>query len=301
MRRLVLLLMIVFSILNLTAQESFTGTIDHDGRERTFRLYLPSAYNEEGDPLPLVIALHPSGGGASGMARITGFDTIAEREGFIVMYPEGPFGYWDYGYGTPQWQYIDDALDDPGFLDRLIDATLENLNVDESRLYVAGYSNGARMALRLACDAADRISAVAAVSATISTEIIDACPEDSRVSIIYMHGREDEITPWTGKPLFINNMQISIARSAPETVTFWTTQNNCDEDTVEVDDTGEPRIQRFNDCDDGRQVAFYGFENGRHEWFARDDFNASEVIWQFFSQNPRSPEDAPESDSDSDD
>jgi len=71
-------------------------TLTHDGLERTYRLYVPGSYDGS-TPVPLVIALHPSGGDGAIMAGITGFDNLAEGESFIVAYPEGPYQYWDYG------------------------------------------------------------------------------------------------------------------------------------------------------------------------------------------------------------
>src|SRR5262245_45022291 len=79
------------------------GVFVHEDLERTFRLYLPENYDDS-EALPLIVALHPAGGNGDIMARITGFDEFAERDGAIVVYPEGPFGYWDYGAGLPGWE-----------------------------------------------------------------------------------------------------------------------------------------------------------------------------------------------------
>lgn len=297
MRRFILLLTTLFVLSSPSAaQDSLRGSIEYDGVERTFSLYLPSAYDHEnGDPLPLLIALHPSGGRAATMAVITGFNAIAEREGFIVLYPEGPGGYWDYGAGTPEWESVTDQRDDPGFLMFLINAMLEEMNVDSQRVYVAGYSNGARMAFRLACGMGDQLAGVAAVSATISDEVTADC--EHQTAIFYAHGTADAVTPWDGKPLYIGSTQISNALSAPDTVAFWVEQNGCESEPVELIPHTEDQIvgtERY--CSDAHEVLFHPIHDGLHEWFTLDDFDISEAIWAFFESRslPPAAESTPE-------
>ncbi len=293
----VLGVLMIFTAVN--GQDTRRGMLVYDDMEREFDVFLPSIYRDDGDPLPMVMVFHGAGGSATSMAQLTGFNDIAEREGFIVVYPVGPLGYWDYGAGTTEWENVPDVRDDPGFLAFLLPALQDTLNIDPDRIYATGYSNGARMAFRLGCDLSDRIVAIAAVSATISDEVTDNCPEDGRVSVLYMHGTGDTVTPWEGKPLFIEGRRISTALSAPDTVTFWATQNGCDPATVtQIDATRDNLIgiTHYTDCDDGREVRFHPVHNGSHSWFRLDgaEFDASEVIWEFFSNNARlSVEDTP--------
>src|SRR5687768_9005837 len=193
------------------------GFVTHERRERAYYVFTPVGYDETSQ-LPLLIALHPSGtSGAAGMASLTGFNEIAERENFIVVYPIGPNGYWDYGAGLPQWASVNDALDDPGYLSKVLDEVTAEYAVDPQRIYAAGFSNGARMAFRLACDHANRLAGIAAVAATISDEVTSACPTENHVSVLFMHGTGDRVIPWEGKSLHIGDLFISTALSAPET------------------------------------------------------------------------------------
>lgn len=277
------------------ADETLRGTIEYDDMQRTFTLFLPSAYDENDAPLPLSIALHPSGSRAATMAAITGFNTIAEREGFVVLYPEGPGGYWDYGAGTSQWETVTDQRDDPGFLAFLINTVIEEMNVDPQRVYVAGFSNGARMAFRLACDMGGQLAGVAAVSATISDEVTAQC--EHQTSIFYAHGTADAVTPWDGKPLYIGATQISTALSAPETIAFWVAQNGCDPEAIEhIPHTEDQIIGAERYCGNAYEVLFHPVYDGGHEWFTLDDFDISEAIWTFFASKilPLSAESTPE-------
>ena len=270
------------------------GFVTHDRRERAYYVYTPTGY-EVLTPLPLLIALHPSStSGAAGMASLTGFNEIAERENFITVYPIGPNGYWDYGAGLPQWDGVGDALDDPGYLTKVLDEVTADYAIDTQRIYAAGFSNGARMAFRLACDHADRLAGIAAVAATISDEVTTACSTENHVSVFFMHGTGDRVIPWEGKPLHIGDLFISTALSAPETAHFWAELNGCSmEPTIEQlpdsapDDRLSIRRDVYSDCADATEVAFYRMVNGGHWWFQTPDFNVSEVIWSFFEAHPR--------------
>jgi polyhydroxybutyrate depolymerase len=285
-----LLIGIVLSVVLLIAgsvtAQSFT--ITHGDLERTYDLFVPSTYDPE-RPLPLLIALHPSGGDAESMAQITGFNEIAEREGFIVLYPEGPYGYWDYGWNLREWSDVEDMLDDPGYVSAAIDEVMTSYSVDTEEVYAVGYSNGARMAFRLGCDLAGKITAIAAVSATISDDITGACPPENHVSVFYMHGTEDTVTPWDGKPLYLNGEVIANAFSAFETMSFWATQNECTAEPVlaqkqdpNPDDGKSIQVALFRQCADGTKVVFYALTGGGHEWPINDQINTGEMIWDFF-------------------
>jgi polyhydroxybutyrate depolymerase len=270
------------------------GFVTHERRERAYYVHTPMGYDET-SPLPLLIALHPSGtSGAAGMASLTGFNEIAERDNFIVVYPIGPNGYWDYGAGSPQWAGVDDALDDPGYLSKVLDEVTAEYAVDPQRIYAAGFSNGARMAFRLACDRPDILAGIAAVAATISDDVTSACPTENHVSILFMHGTGDRVIPWEGKRLHIGDLFISTALSAPETARFWAELNDCSmEPTIELlpdsnpDDRLSIRRDLYSECADATEVAFYRMVNGGHWWFQTPDFNVSEVIWSFFEAHPR--------------
>lgn len=290
-RRLFLpLLAAVFILVNLALAEDSTETILHDDLERTYNLYVPESY-DAADAVPLVVALHPAGGGAAGMASLTGLNALAETENFIVAYPEGPYGYWDYGADLPEWAAVEGVLDDPGFVTAMIDELMATYNIDAARVYAVGYSNGARMAYRMACDLPDVIAAIGTVAATISDDITDACSEGGHVSVIYLHGDMDTVIPTFGKPLHMpDGSFIANALSTRQTARFWAGQNDCSTEPVvsEVFDEA-PLVQEifYADCEAGTEVAFYGFESGGHSWTQDARVDTLQLIWDFFLAHPR--------------
>jgi polyhydroxybutyrate depolymerase len=275
--------------------------IDVDGVMRTYGLFLPSSY-EESIPLPLVLAFHPAGGDAASFAFRTGFNELAERDQVIVVYPEGPQGYWDYGVGLPGWETMGPLNDDVGFVEALLDYLVGHYAVDEDQIYAVGHSNGARMVHRVGCEFADRLAGIAAVSGTISTEVTEACPNEARLSVLYMQGTEDETIPWEGKPLRDDSGStiISYALSAPDTIEFWADKNGCDTDEPTITDSedlnagDEITVRRvsFNGCEDDQQVVFYVVLGGGHGWLGgRQNLtpsnympsgNATDFVWEFF-------------------
>ncbi|MBK9125320.1 MAG: hypothetical protein IPM16_19655 [Chloroflexi bacterium] len=269
----------------------------HDGMTRRAPLFVPSVLS---DPAPLVVALHPAGTSPEQMAIITGFAQLASQSGWLVVFPEGPNGYWDYGAGTPEWEVLDDVRDDPGYLAALIESIAEVYTVDRSRIYAVGFSNGARMAYRLACDL--QLAGAAMVAASISDEVTAICSEDV-VSIFMLHGTEDTITPFDGKDLYVGDLRISHALSIPETAQFFGRRNGCanpERELVFTSNTARVEINRvrYPDCTDGATVDAYVVVGGGHVWAPAAGFETSVLIWEFLAAHARP---VPEADDESGD
>jgi len=99
------------------------------------------------------------------------FNTLADREGFIVVYPDALGRHWNDGRGLRRYFSQREGVDDVGFIAALIDHFLRELNVDRKRIYVAGMSNGAMMCFRLACELSERVAVVAAVAGAMPSRV----------------------------------------------------------------------------------------------------------------------------------
>jgi poly(3-hydroxybutyrate) depolymerase len=145
-------LLICLSCLIACGQDAFAEmqarTVTHDGKERTYHLTAPKT--SPGEKLPLVIALHFYPGGGRAMAGLTGFSALAEREGFLVAYPEGLNG----GFNALM---CCGAEDDVGFVRALIEDIGKTYAVDADRTYATGISNGGDLTYRLAAELARRV------------------------------------------------------------------------------------------------------------------------------------------------
>ncbi len=275
------------------------GSLSWQGRERTYRLYVPGGYDAAA-AAPLVFVLHGGGGTGDGIARGTGFDAQAESGGFLAVYPDAtsPAG------GTPEW---DDGrpegslpsthgVDDAGFIGALLDRLESDYAVDSNRVYATGISNGAMMSYRLACELADRIAAVAPVSGTLT---LAGCSPSRPVSVIHFHGTADTYVPYQGGRGFNRTPRFELA-SVPQVIGFWAATDGCasDPEVVSLPSTTDPVTREsYTGCTAGSAVTLYIITGGLHAWpgglgnaatggVPTRAVSATPLIWEFFQAHP---------------
>lgn len=255
---------------------------DYAGRERTYILHPGSAKPKTA----LVLLLHGLGGYGGGIEQRARFDAVAERAGAVVAYPDAIAAQWNDGW----WN---STSDDVGFLRALADSLVNEFGIDPRRVYAAGFSNGACLAHRLACET-DRFAAVAAVSGYMSTSIARSCSNRKPVSVLVLHGTDDSTVPY--------GVQLT------RTIAHWLTHNECAEpgETVhlpDVDPSDGTRVsvEAHARCRAGAEVALVTIAGGGHTWPGEDfqwfrfrrpgnisrDFDANQLILDFFVRHPQ--------------
>jgi polyhydroxybutyrate depolymerase len=297
------LCLLVFSLIPAFAQQNQSQVsyiqFEHDDKTREARLFLPSAYAENPEAsFPLIIVYHSAGGSHDSMVGETHFDEYGEQDGVIIAYANSVLGYWDYGIGLPEWENTGRLYDDLGFSDLLYTHLLENYRIDPSRVYLAGYSQGSRMVMRLACEYPGRFAGAAIVAAGLSSEVYNICPKEAQLAIYYQHGTDDTSVPFDGEAMYYGERVIGYKLSAADTTTFWAIQNGC-ELTPEVttledlnpEDAVVVRRALFNDCTSGFSVEFDAVILGGHGWLGSEQpietdwkpsGDTSAAIWSFF-------------------
>lgn len=157
---------------NINDGITLTMVTTSNGDQREYIVYIPSTYNEN-DKHPLVFQLHGSSGDGKKFYNISGWNRLAEEHNFIVVYPTS-YAYdlringcgnnlvtkWN-NYNLPKEACPTENLrNDVIFFDQMLDELMKTYMIDESRIYMAGFSNGSGMTSRLAVELSDRITAV---------------------------------------------------------------------------------------------------------------------------------------------
>jgi polyhydroxybutyrate depolymerase len=166
-----------------------TFTVVHDGRRRSYIVHMPRTPRT---PAPVVIALHGGGGEASGFAAYAGLDAVSDREGFLVVYPDGtgvlPRRLLTWNAGECCAYAMNQRVDDVGFVMAVLDDVGRRTPTDPRRVYATGHSNGAMMAYRLGAERADRIAAIAPVAGAYN---MDAFAPTRPVALLHIHSTDD--------------------------------------------------------------------------------------------------------------
>ncbi len=274
----------------------------HGGRERGALLYVPA--RPLADRAPLLIVLHGGGGKGRGMISLTRgrFNDLAERDGFLVAYPDGIGRHWNDLRDDPIDYAHRQNVDDVGFIRALIDYIAARHPVDEKRVFATGISNGGFMCYRLACELGDRIRGVAAVTANHPVAAKERCRPGRPVSVMILNGTEDPLVPYQGGHVTVLNRKRGAVVSTDETVAFWAKANACPSaplmETLSDRDPGDgTRVDRttFRGCGEGTSVVLYRIAGGGHTWpggapylserivgRVSRDIAACDVIWEFF-------------------
>jgi len=310
---LLLMLLSIFQSIGCAATISYSGSADHDysasiiwaGLKRSYTIHIGNSYDQS-RPTPLVVVLHGGGGTGKGMVKLTGFNAIADRENFIVVYPNGVENHWNDGRGIQRYRTQVENIDDVGFISALVDRLSDELNIDAKRIYVTGISNGGMMSHRLGCELSQKIAAICPVASNIPVNMASAWEPSRPVSVLIINGTDDPLVPWGGGDIRFGRAKLGEVLSVADTVKFWVGKNRCAlspaitqvQDKDPADGT-KVRKESYGGCRHGAEVVLYAIEGGGHTWpgglqylpesiigRTSREFNASEVIWQFFKEHP---------------
>ena len=277
---------------NLAKRDFEEGIVSND-LVRRYHIHIPSNYDIS-SAFPLLIVLHGRLGTGKKMIKQTGFNRIADREGFIVVYPEGFKRGWADGRGITHADK--QGVDDVAFIDQLIKVLQEKISIDHTRIYVAGHSNGGFMTQRLAIERSHKFTAVAVVAASLSEWLASRFTPGRPMPILFIHGTADPVTPYVGDRPPGGARVLSVE----DTVKKWAHFNGCNK-SPEVQEihgiNGSTLVSVFTylSCQNHSQVKLYRLEGGGHVWPGEpeglsssgvgklsSEIDASEEVWEFF-------------------
>ncbi len=279
-----------------------TATIMVDSRSREYIIYLPSGYNTA-TAMPLLFCLHGGGGIDSGFINLANFNTLAESEKFIVVYPQGVQNNWNDGRPTPPNLQ---GVDDVNFFRVMIQNFTATYKIDSKKIYCTGISNGGFMCSRLGAELGDKIAAFASDAASVEKiTVFNNINSLNPVSAMYIQGTTDPLVPFNGGTMTAGSG--GAIASHIEVVGKWVSANNCSATAVvtnipDIANDGTTATRRdYNGGTKGSVVTSIIITNGGHTWpqgyqylpelsigKTCQDFNGVNTVWDFFKTHPKS-------------
>jgi polyhydroxybutyrate depolymerase len=269
------------------------GVLRIGGRERSFTMRLPRATPND-RPVPLALVLHGNHPDATGqiMRDWTTFDSQADARGWAIAYPDGHLGSWADGRGVTTAEAA--GADDVAFLRAIIDWSADKYGTSRDRAVVAGMSNGAFMAHRLASEASDQVAVLAAVSGGLPVSLRHLRPTHA-VSAMLIHGTADKVSPIEGgfsRHRGPDGRPRGGTLSLQETAEHWRSGNRCPPGADTTYSTGSSLRVTTPGGVGGTQVVAWTVLGGGHNWPgaphrpewgepATQEFDAAEEICRF--------------------
>jgi polyhydroxybutyrate depolymerase len=275
-------------------------TIEVDGITRSYHLHVPSAVGPT--PAPLVLVFHGGGGTGPGTERLTRFTALADREGFLVAFPEGVEKNWNDGREFTSSRAHRDHVDDVAFVTALIDAIGRAHAVDPRRVYATGISNGGIFSHYLAAHLSARIAAIAPVVGGIADPPEAWLRPEQPVSVLMLQGTRDPLVPYHGGAVAFGRGKII---DTEEAARRWAALNGGREPVREpLPADGKDRCGGLRTIypggRDGSEVTLVRLDGGGHTWPGGAqylpelligrvcrDFDATVLIWDFFKAHPK--------------
>ena len=251
---------------------------------------------------PLVLVCHGYSGTAQGIMDYSQFNALAEEFGFAVCYPQGTLDgsnttFFNVGYDFQNNQTVDDVA----FVEELIDSLQAMHSLSEQDVFCTGMSNGGDFSYMLACQASETFKAIAPVAGMIMQDIMDDCNPINEVSILEIHGTQDNVTYWQGDPN--NNDGWGAYTSIPNTIDFFTNMfgltalSSAVFPDIDPTDGSTVSADKYTELGSCTQVWLYTVNDGGHDWpgaWGNMDISASREAWLFFEQLCVSPVDIEE-------
>jgi polyhydroxybutyrate depolymerase len=246
---------------------TFTFSFSFGGQTRSYDVYVPATYVRT-SPMPLVIDMHGYTSSKESQQGVSGFRQKADQAGFIVAWPQGTGNSWN-GYGC--CGSAQGSVDDVGFIRAVVNDISVRANVDHSRVYATGISNGGVMSHRLACEAADVFAAVAPVSFPLNISA-SSCTPVRPITVVHFHGLSDDTVPYNGGGLIG-------AQSAANSFNARKTVAQCTGSPVVVDLGSGQSCQTYTSCAQGAHISLCSL-NGEHVLYnTQSTLNIANHAW----------------------
>lgn len=263
----------------------YTETLVH-GFTRTYHVHIPPSYDCR-RPTPLVFNFHGYTSNAAQQAAYSRMIAKSDDAGFIAVHAEGTGTLQSWNAGSCCGAAQQANVDDVGFVRAMADRIAERWNVDPRRIYATGMSNGGMLSHRLACQAADRIAAVAPVA---GVNVFAPCNPSRPVPVLHFHGTADQTVPYNGGGS-------GGFGSVEQTISAWAQRDGCGTSRRVVYQRGDSTCETYDGCPAKVAVTLCTVDGGGHTWpggvpvpalgRTTTDLSATDMMWDFFVAHPK--------------
>ena len=270
---------IIESCSNTTRTGMQKCDLKHDSLDRYYFIYRPANLNTD-ISVPVLFALHGYGSSALSHLTYTNYFSLADANNFIVIYPQGTTtdtlsSHWNVGGWTSK-----STRKDIEFIDTVIDLIKDKIQIDQTRIYSSGMSNGGYMSYSLACNLNNKIAAIASVTGSMTPDNFDNCTPSNPISVLQIHGLQDLIVPYIGS---------SGSKSIPDVIDFWVNHNACNTEPnrlIKYSNLALVNYDTYENCLNNTNVKLILHPEMDHTWpfTSTHNVSASNEIWNFVSQ-----------------
>ncbi|TDI41425.1 MAG: hypothetical protein E2P02_14980 [Acidobacteria bacterium] len=255
-------------------------------------MYVPRSYDPT-KPTPLVISLHAAALWPAAQMETSQWNRVADEHEFIVVYPSGTTMRGDGTGVLPKiWLLKPEAVLEANvrFISELIDTLEAAYNIDLTRIYANGFSNGGAMAFALSCRLSHRMAAVGTVSAAQDQQPWSFCADSRPVPFINFHGTAD-LVPYDGGRVWASPSPFP---SVSTWTANWARRNRCAPNPIESVVEADVTRLEYTNCANDAAVVLYTIQGGGHTWpggkpmpewmlgRTSRSIDASSQMWAFF-------------------
>ena len=229
----------------------------------------------------LVVDFHGAGSNMQQQDLYSGFDRLADQEGFVVATPNGVDA------AIRQWRFLN--AKDIAFAEAIVTELARNACVDRAHAYATGISSGGAMTTSLACRASDVFAGFGPVAAEFYN--VAYCGAAEPRPLIVFHGTADAVVPYSGGEV-ATGQGLSV-RNTEDTVAEWAKHNGCTSGPVTTTIGSEVTRLSWSGC--AAPVVLYRIDGGGHTWpgaivdvdrlgLTTQQISATDEMWKFFQQ-----------------
>ncbi len=216
-----------FQINILVSGKMMKRTLVVGGVTRDYYIYIPPITDKLTHPL--VLSLHGGGGTAMNQAGTSQFNQLAQVQKFYVVYPDGLGSLQTFNGGACCGYAQANNIDDVSFISAVISDAEANYSINAAKIYATGFSDGAIMSHRLACNLSTQIAGFMSVSGGTgeldgSGKSYYTCNYSRPIPILETHALNDQNYPFSGG--IGNGPSGTSFYSIPSTISRWITLNN---------------------------------------------------------------------------